>query len=633
MRPCTTPPEPRHVRHTVRTARLLDGLPDGLIDAWIERLQWFFVPGQQSVFDVGDAAEAVYVVLYGRIVVRADLDRDGRIASDETVDELGPGDVVGLIGAATGAPHAEQATAARDTELGRLSVDDLWALAAQYPELAQRLAGHAVEQAQTRSQRLRPTLTNLVLVPASPDAPAEAFGHELATALQALEPVHYVTAAAFDEAVGSAASRDDLGDWDTVDRDVLAWVGELERTHRFILYAADAEPTPWTRRVTRMADRVLLVARASDEPIGATPRPAGGPDADLVLLHPADTTLPENTRRWRTARPSLRRVHHVREGHPGDLQRLARLLVGRPICLVLGGGGARGAAQIGAVAALRDAGVPIDAVGGTSAGAGIAAMVAMGWDPETMAARNRHAFLTLAPFRKLALPFHSLLRKVGVEAAARYLFGDTRVEDLWIDWFAVCADLVRGEQVVLGRGEVWRAVLASTALPGVLPPVVHEGRLLVDGGIFDNNPVRVMAAQHPGGVRVLIDVGQAEAELVDPMLPELPSNLASWWKRLWPFGRRTRVPSLPELLVRTMTVSRDAAAIQRLVHLYVRPPVDLFGLTQFIAQDALVVIGYNATLDVLEELAEDPEACTALGLVPARVRSLERRVLVSRGTD
>jgi len=631
MRPCSSPPERRHVRHTVRSSPLLAGLPDALVDAVVERLTWFFVPGREVVVEVGDSAEAVFVVLYGRVVVRADIDRDGRVTADETVDELGPGDMVGLIGAATGEAHAAQATAARDSELGRLAVDDLWSLAATYPGLAQRLAGQAVAQARHRLHRRLPTLTNLALVAGSADAPLAAFGRQLSEALGALEPVQYVTVARFDEAVGEGASLDDLEDWDATDRDILAWVAEQERNHRFILYVADDGPTAWTRRVERMADRVLVVARAGDDPdLYGAEHGVDWTHTELVLLHPDGAERPAHTLEWTGRRPGLRRVHHLREGRGDDLRRLARLLAGRPICLVLGGGGARGAAQIGAVAALRDAGVPIDAVGGTSAGAGIAAMVALGWDPETMARRNRHAFLTLAPFRKVALPFHSFLRKVGVEAAARYLFGDTRAEDLWIEWYGVCADLVRGERVVLRSGPLWQAVLASTALPGVLPPVVRRGQLLVDGGIFDNNPVREMASHHPGGVVLLVDVGRAEAAMVDPLLPELPSNLRAWWARLWPFGRRRRVPSLPEILVRTMTVSRDLVEIERLAHVYVRPAVDRFGLTQFVAQDALVVIGYNATLDVLDEVCADPELVAALGIDPDHVRGLPRRVLQSQ---
>ena len=630
MRPCTSPPDPEHVRLTVGAARLLRGLPDALVDALIERLTWWYVPGNEVMIEPGDAAEAIYVVLYGRAAVRSDLDRDGTITPDETVDELGPGDVVGLIAAATGVAHTEQVVAARDCELGRLGVDELWGLAGAFPGLARRLAADALELARHRLRPRLPTLTNVALVAGSAEVSLRAFGAELATALGVLEPVLFVTASSFDAAVGAGASGDDIEAWDATDRRIVAWVGEQERTHRFILYAADDDPTPWTDRVQRMADRVLVVAHAGEDPdlFGAESE-VDWAHAELVLLHPADAELASGARAWADRRPGLRRVHHLRQGRPDDLRRLARLLAGRPVCLVLGGGGARGAAQIGAVAALRDAGVPIDVVGGTSAGAGIAAMVALDWDDATMQARNRHAFLTLAPFSQYAVPFHSLLRKFRVEAAARYLFGDARVEDLWIEWFGVCADLVHGERVVLRSGPLWRAVLASTALPGVLPPVVHEGRLLVDGGIFDNNPVQIMAGQHPGGFLILVDVGRAEADMVDPQLPDLPSNLAAWWARLWPFGQRPRVPTIPEILVRTMTVSRDAVQIRRLADLYVRPAVDRFGLTQFVAQEALVVIGYNATLDALAELAADEEACRTLGIDPEKIGALDRKRLRS----
>ena len=123
------------------------------------------------------------------------------------------------------------------------------------------------------------------------------------------------------------------------------------------------------------------------------------------------------------------------------------------------------------MAALQRAGIPIDAVGGTSAGAGVAAMVALGWDLETMQSRFRRAFVDMAPFSGFTLPWHSLLSKYRSERSAHYLYGDVAIEDLPIRWFGVCCDLVSGRMVVKRSGPLYRAVLASTALPGVLSPV------------------------------------------------------------------------------------------------------------------------------------------------------------------
>jgi predicted acylesterase/phospholipase RssA len=180
--------------------------------------------------------------------------------------------------------------------------------------------------------------------------------------------------------------------------------------------------------------------------------------------------------------------------------------------------------------------------------------------------------------------------------------------------FCLSCDLLTGQMVVHRRGPLGTAILATTALPGVLPPVWTEGRLLVDGGVMDNNPVAVMRALNPGPA-VLIDVGQAEARLVEPPeLPRLPPPLLAAWHRFKWFGKRVRVPTIPEIVVRTITVARPNHDVARLSDLYVRPPVDAYGLTDFRRQDELVVIGYNATLDALEARAGEPGFAKKLGV-------------------
>ena len=85
----------------------------------------------------------------------------------------------------------------------------------------------------------------------------------------------------------------------------------------------------------------------------------------------------------------------------------------------------------------------------------------------------------------------------------------------------------------------------------------------------------LLRADHPGGTLILVDIGQAQASLLDPKNAELPTNLEAWWRRLWPFGDRSRVPTIPEILVRLMTLSRDGDGVRGQSDVYVRPPVEL----------------------------------------------------------
>ena len=175
------------------------------------------------------------------------------------------------------------------------------------------------------------------------------------------------------------------------------------------------------------------------------------------------------------------------------------MLLGRAVGLVLAGGGARGAAHLGAIRALEERGIEPDVVGDTSIGAAMAAWHAMGLRGEALEAASREVFVAHGSPTSdwTALPLVSLVRgektrRLGREAIRRTAGGDIDIEDMWAPWFAIAADLTAQRQTVLMRGPLWRALAATYAIPGILPPVVIDGALHVDGGVVNNLPVDVM---------------------------------------------------------------------------------------------------------------------------------------------
>ena len=148
------------------------------------------------------------------------------------------------------------------------------------------------------------------------------------------------------------------------------------------------------------------------------------------------------------------------------MARLARLLTGRATGVVLSGGGARGFAHIGALRALHEAGVPIDAVGGTSIGAIIAALWATGMGYDEVVRRVRRTFVDVNPLNDYTMPVLSLVagRKVGV--LLRRELGDVDIEDLRLPFFCLSANLTTGQAAVHRR----EAVALASRLGG------HSGR-------------------------------------------------------------------------------------------------------------------------------------------------------------
>ena len=224
----------------------------------------------------------------------------------------------------------------------------------------------------------------------------------------------------------------------------------------------------------------------------------------LLLRRSGDNPAPGSTRPWLEAYPGVSMHHHIR--HEGDLARVARLIGGHATGLVLSGGGARGFAHIGVLRALREAGIAVDYVAGCSAGAIVGAGIAADWDDAHLATALRAAFVEDDPLSDFTLPLVAMHSGHKVSQVLKRTFGEGDIEDLPLPFFCVSTDLSEGVLHVHERGPLWITLRATSAIPGVVPPVFHERRVLVDGGVMDNLPVEEMR-HRLGGDIIAVDVG------------------------------------------------------------------------------------------------------------------------------
>ncbi len=377
---------------------------------------------------------------------------------------------------------------------------------------------------------------------------------------------------------------------------------EQEINHRFVILEADASASPWSVRCLRQADRVLIVGRAGDDPVpGAAERVLTGAGeapfpvpASLVLLHPPETRLPAGTRQWLEGRRLLRH-NHVRASDAEDVARVARFIAGRAIAVALSGGGARGFAHIGVLDAFKEAAISVDLIGGTSMGAVIAAEYALGWDADTMARQNRSIFGSWR--RDLTLPLLSFLGGRRSKARLAACIGDVQIEDLWIPYFCVSSNLSRARMQIHRTGLLRQGIRASASLPGVLPPVVSEGDLLVDGALLRNLPADVARDLSGGGTIVAVDVSADSDMQYGQPYDDAISGWRIAWNRLSPFAPRVAMPSMAAVLQRSAelaSVAMQRDALLRGIDLYVRVPVTEFGLLDFDRAPDIIAAGRRA---------------------------------------
>ena len=571
------------------------------------------------VVERGQACTHLMFVLCGRLRIWGELHPETGRRS--VIDDVVPGEVVGDVELQGKRQHRADVEAMRDTEVGLLSVEDFHAFAARYPLVWKNVAVSLMRYVPGETNAdFAPRNENFVVVPAGSDVPIAQFNQQLCGAIAKADPVTWLQLSDVDERCGAGVLKDNLDEWDETDRAFAGWLGEQEHHHRFVFLEAGLGSTPWAARTVRSSDRILIVANAKGNPEpssderaifeGRTPRKGS---VILVLLEDDSVQEPSGTREWLAWRPDVASVYHVKMSDPAHVARLARLLTGRGIGLVLGGGGARGNAHIGVIKALQELGVPVDLTGGTSAGGGISGMLAAGRTVERITHDCEYAFVKLAPFSAFDIPYAGLIQRDAVDRPARWLFDDTDIEDLWLPWFAVSCDLVAGSLVVHRRGRAWKAVRATSSLPGVLPPIHIRGKVLVDGGVVDNTPVSIMRQLNRGPC-ILVNVSPPEEKLVGDDVLDLPTNRDFFLSTMHPMLSTRTMPSIGSVVVQTMCVSGLGSDAARNADLFIEPAIASYGIVEFEAMNELIALGYNATMASFEKHADDVEFLKRFGL-------------------
>ena len=578
-------------------------------------LEWITVPAGVAIMNEGEEGDAMYLVLSGRL--RAYVkDDEGR---PQAVREMGRGQIVGEMSVITGEPRRATVATVRDSVLVRLPKADFDRLLTTSPKLSVVMTRQIIEHLRSREESFRAARpVTIALVPVSGGVDVRALAQSLARHLARAGRVAVVDAAAIDAAIGAGGegmARRSAADAEA-SMQVAMRMNEVEAENDFVLLTADEAPTPWTVRCCCGADEILLVADATQTPsLHATEtehlmRREGRAEAAevLVLLHPRDTRSPRGTHAWLARRPVADHVH-VRPDVDADVARLARIESHTAVGLVLAGGGARGLAHLGVYRALVERGVDIDYVGGTSIGAIMAALVASGGEVSKVIDVARRWFSTGPTGDFNLLPLMSLIKgrrmRRAIDGGIGDLWGfDPDVQDLWKNFYCVASNYSQAGERALRRGSLGKVLRASSAIPGALPPVVHDGDLLCDGGTFNNFPVDVMQGARGVGTVIGVDLSTHKARRFES--EEVPGTWALLRDRMRPYAkRRYRFPSLLAYLMNVQilySISRQEGK-RKLTDFYFNPPLDRVGMLQWERFDEIVKQGHEHASEILDRLA------------------------------
>ena len=271
----------------------------------------------------------------------------------------------------------------------------------------------------------------------------------------------------------------------------------------------------------------------------------------LLLLHEENAKQPEHTSKWLSPRAVDLHIH-VRKNHSGDIGRFCRIISNKAVGLVLGGGGAKGFAHIGVVKALVEKGIPIDIIGGTSAGALYGMTMAytdfnMGQVEQICDDSVKGKILS----NDLSVPMLSIMSGKKLTRFIKRIYGQRDIEDIWTTAFCVSTNFSKAEMAVHERGKLWRRIRASISIPGIFPPVVIDKYLHVDGAVMDNLPIEPMYKFPVSQIFAISLSGVVERKTNYDDAPTSRQVLAS--KILG--KKKYKIPGIASIIINSLTLS------------------------------------------------------------------------------
>ena len=542
---------------------------------------WFSLPGGATLFKSGDPSDQLYFLRAGRL---------GAFRREEGMEPqflgvIRPGEPAGEMSLIAGVPHTGNVVALRDSEIFALPRDVFFEACDASPAVMTELARLMImrsRQAATKSTAGVPSVYGFVTI-----------GEPVTVRPLVDRIAREVGKLGFTVTVIGAEAQ----------HAPTEWFSNVEHDYDFVLYAAEADDVNWRQVVGRQVDRLFRIGRGDALPpkdgLMKTSDPLQSQNlVDLILVQKRGVKWPKGSEAWMDAAMPSRLFHLRRDGNE-DYARIARILTGQSVGLVLSGGGARAYAHIGAIRALREQGVPIDFVCGASMGGVIAAGVAMGWNTEEMDERIRAAFVDSSPLDDIAFPILAMTLGEKVHVRLQEHFGEVQITDLWLPFFCVSSNLTTGAYHVHRRGLLRDALRATISLPGILPPATLDNNVLVDGAVLKNFPADIMRALQLGPI-VGVDVTRGRSITADDV-----ARPASVWR--WIFsGQWRKGPPIVSLLMRAATVSsgRDLIASREATDLLVLPEVAGVEIRDWTAYEPAVSGGYQTMKEALAKLSK-----------------------------
>jgi predicted acylesterase/phospholipase RssA/CRP-like cAMP-binding protein len=569
-----------------------------VFQALAEQFSQLKIKSGEVLFHQGDPSHSLFILVNGKLsAILSAPDTKPRI-----VGHILPVETVGELGALSGDPRSLTIKAVEDCHLLKLPSDTFKKLCRQYPSVLFETLHPVVSRSQQIIQLLSSgeKKKHIALIPANRDVHMEQFEENLKEIIQRYKKVALLS------------ETDIKSENDQYTRNFEELISQTEESNVIIIYLLKPYETPLAKACWDRIGKVYVIADGNSKPYLDTftlekihnTRHLIEVRRELVLLY-RKGAFPQNTHEW-LYKADFFLHHHVRLDYVPDYQRLLRFIRGKAFGLVLSGGGAKGWAHIGALRALLESHIPIDAIGGVSAGAIVGGLYALNYNYEET---YRHfetllsASRDIVSWKNFCWPAISLFNCEQFTLESQKIFGNKKIENMWLPFFCVTCNLGTYKEATHRTGVLWEKCRGSIAVPGLVPPMVMNGELHIDGGVINNLPVNTM--RDILGTESKIIAIELMSEIIDHNRYNFPPTLNFKQAMLAKFRigyRDYKFPPFLETFVKSLLVGssvrqkENSAAADLLIDPDTRR-YSMLRLSNRAQQDDLIDLGYQTAFE------------------------------------
>ncbi len=597
----------------IKSAKVFSSLDDAALKKLINKFEKIHLLKNQILFHQGDVSDGLFLIVSGKLIAIVQIEGKEK----KILGEVGHGQTIGELGALSHQVRDVTFQALENSTLLKLSSKSFNELCNEYPAVMLQTMNNLVARSRTLLKLItnnKPIHKHIAIFPANDNNSLQLFATHITEHLNSLpDAVVLIDNKEFQEKYATDAKLHQL-------------IDGYEAQNKVVYYLLALDDTPLSKICLEKVDMIYVVGCGDAKPhihtytskIIHNDEYTYKSKPELILLHVDNKDVPKQTSRWLKL-ADFGMHHHVRVSNEQDIQRLIRFLRGQAVGVVLGGGGVRSWAHIGALKALTEQGIPIDAIGGVSAGAIVGGFYAMYGTYEDR--ENQLHDLTAVTrksisWRNLTWPAISIFDGEKYTLQQKKIFKHAQIENLWLPFFCVACNLSKSVTVVHKTGRLWKRVRSSTSVPGIFPPVVIRGQIHVDGGIINNLPVDLMRKMTSTiGTIVAVELIHKDIdETVYDFPPILPLKKAFLAKMHWAY-KSYKFPGLVETFLKSLLMGSSVRQRENALSsdILVTPDLSQYDLLRITKKqsDELVEIGYKTAIKAIRKWRRKKQADSA----------------------